>query len=96
MKTKEVDVSYRDKEAGKDVSLGKIEVQVPETVQEAVELYGEEDLLDFASKAYVIDKQREFRDANRPDRPKTQSNTAKFKALSPERQEELLKQAGII
>lgn len=96
MKTKDVDVSYRDKEQSKDVSLGKIEVQIPESVEEAVELYGVEDLLDFASKAYIIDKQREFRDANRPDRPKTQSNTAKFKALSAEKQEELLKQAGII
>lgn len=96
-------VSYRDKESGKDVSLGTIDLQQWETVLEAIEVLnadsegkGEENLLDYAFKAYVIDKQREHRDANRPDRPKTTSNTAKFKQLSPEKQEELLKQAGLI
>jgi hypothetical protein len=108
MKTEKVPVSYRDKEKNQNISLGEIEVQVPDTVEEAIELFGrgengevdrskgEEQLLDYAAKAYVIDLQREYRDANRPDKPKGQSNLAKFKQLSPEKQEELLKAAGII
>lgn len=108
MKSQDVDVSYRDKEKNQNVSLGKIQVQCPETVDEAIELFGRgdngevdkdkglEQLLDYATKAYVIDLQREYRDANRPDKPKTQSNLAKFKQLSQDKQEELLRAAGII
>lgn len=108
MKTDKVPVSYRDKEKNQNVSLGEIEVQIPDTVEEAIQLFGkgengevdptkgEELLLDYATKAYIIDLQREYRDANRPDKPKTQSNLAKFKQLSQEKQEELLRAAGII
>lgn len=103
MKSEKVPVSYRDKEAGKNISLGEIDVQVPETVDEAIQLFGDGDqskgvetLLDYASRAYIIDKQREHRDANRPDKPKSASNLGKFKQLSPEKQEELLRQAGVI
>lgn len=109
MKSEEVEVSYRDKDKNQNVSLGKIPVQIPETVEEAINLFGKGDnggevdqskgvetLLDYAVKAYVIDLQREYRDANRPDKPKGQSNLAKFKQLSAEKQEELLKAAGII
>ena len=108
MKTEKVPVSYRDKEKNQNVSLGEIEVQIPETVEEAVQLFGQGDngtvdqgkgletLLDYATKAYIIDLQREHRDANRPDKPKTQSNLAKFKQLSQDKQEELLRAAGII
>src|SRR5678815_5998384 len=79
MKSEKVPVSYRDKEKNQNVSLGEIEVQIPETVEEAVQLFGSGDngtvdhdkgletLLDYATKAYIIDLQREFRDANRPD-----------------------------
>jgi hypothetical protein len=103
MKTEPVAVSYRDKEKGQNIPLGNIDVQIPETVEEAITLFGEGDndkgvetLLDYATKAYVIDRQREYRDANRPDKPKSTSNLSKFKQLSPEKQEELLKAAGII
>jgi len=96
MKKETADVSYRDKATNTNVSLGEIEVDVPETIDEALELYGEEKLLAYASRAYVIQKQAEFRDANRPDKTKTQSNTAKFKQLSSDKQEELLRQAGLI
>ena len=91
MKTKSVDISYRDKENHADVFLGQLEVSVPESVNEALQLYGEEDFLDYASKAYIIKKQHEYREANRPDRLKVQSRIARFKALSEERQDELLK-----
>lgn len=108
MKSEKVPVSYRDKEKNQNVSLGEIEVQIPETVEEAIGLFGRsengeveqskgvETLLDYATKAYVIDLQREYRDANRPDKPKGQSNLAKFKQLSAEKQDELLRAAGII
>ena len=108
MKSDKVPVSYRDKDKNQNISLGEIEVQIPETVQEAISLFGKGDngevdqskgietLLDYATKAYIIDLQREYRDANRPDKPKGQSNLAKFKQLSAEKQEELLRAAGII
>lgn len=103
MKSDEVAVSYRDKATSTNVSLGKISVDIPETVTEAIALYGEgdeakgiENLLEYASTAYVIEKQRLFRDAQRPDKPKSNSNLSKFKQLSHDKQEELLRQAGII
>lgn len=103
MKTEQVPVSYRDQEAKKNVPLGNIEVGIPETIEEAVALYGEGDeakgteyLLEYASTAYIIEKQRLFRDANRPDKPQAQVNLSKFKQLSPEKQKELLIAAGII
>ena len=103
MKSDEVAVSYRDKATSTNVSLGKISVDIPETVAEALSLYGDgdeakglENLLEYASTAYVIERQRIHRDANRPDKPKTSSNLGKFKQLSHEKQEELLRQAGII
>lgn len=89
-------VSYRDKATNQNVSLGEIELVIPETVEEASAQFGVEDLLDYAVKAYVIDKQREHRDANRPDKPKSTSNVAKFKQLTPEAQEAALKAAGIL
>jgi hypothetical protein len=95
MKTEKVPVSYRDKTTNSNVSLGEIEVQIPETVEEATVLFGEGDndkgvevLLDYATKAYVIEKQRQHRDANRPDKPKSASNLSKFKQLSADKQEE--------
>ena len=96
MEIVKADVSYRDKATNTNVSLGEIEVEKPQTVEEAVELYGAEDLLSYAHTAYVINKQREFRDANRPDKPKAVSYASKFKQLSPEKQEELLKEAGLL
>lgn len=108
MKVEKVAVSYRDKDKNQNISLGEIEVQTPETVEEAISLFGKgedgnidqakgvETLLDYATKAYVIDLQREYRDANRPDKPKGQSNLAKFKQLSAEKQDELLRAAGIL
>lgn len=106
MKPQSVPVSYRDQEKKENIPLGNIEVQIPETVEEAIALFGEgeedvqakgtETLLDYATKAYIIEKQREYRDANRPDKPKSQSNLSKFKQLSVEKQEEMLRMAGII
>lgn len=96
MQTVKADVSYRDKSTNTNVSLGEIEIEKPETVDEAVSLYGAEDLLSYAHTAYVIDRQREFRDANRPDKPKSVSYASKFKQLSAEKQEELLREAGLL
>ena len=96
METVKAEVSYRDKATNSTVSLGDISVEKPQTVEEAVELYGAEDLLSYAHTAYVIDKQREFRDANRHDKPKTASLASKFKQLSTEKQEDLLREAGLL
>lgn len=103
MKTEQVPVSYRDQEAKKNVPLGTVEVSIPETIEEAQQLYGEGDLdkgtellLEYATTAYTIEKQRLFRDANRPDKPQAAVNLSKFKQLSPEKQRELLVAAGII
>jgi len=95
MKTEKVSVSYRDKSTSTNISLGEIEVGVPETVAEAVDLFGEEDLIAYATKAFIIEEQRKHRDANRPDRPKTTSLLAKFKQLTPEQQEVLLASSGV-
>lgn len=103
MQSKDVPVAYRDKEANKNVSLGSIAVDVPDTVDEAIQLYGQGDdgkgaeiLLSLSSDAWIIQKQSAHRQANRPDRPKTTSNVSKFKQLSQESQDDLLKQAGIL
>jgi hypothetical protein len=62
-----------------------------DVIHKADEGKGEEIALDYIHTALDIDLQRQYRDANRPDKPKTQSATAKFKQLSPEKQKELLR-----
>ena len=89
-------VSYRDKESGATVELEAVELDVPTTVEEAVEKFGEKPLIDYAVKAYIIEEQRKSRDAARPDRPKSTSNLSKFKQLSEDKQDELLKASGIL
>lgn len=102
MKTEAIKVSYRDKQTNQNVSLGTIDAPRFDSVSEAVEYFeseeagkGQEVCLEYIHTALDIELQRRHRDANRPDRPKTQSATAKFKQLSPEKQAELLKAAGI-
>jgi len=102
MKTESLKVSYRDKTTNQNVSLGTIDAPRFDSVEEAVEYFdaqeagkGVEAVLDYIHTAHDIELQRIHRDANRPDRPKTQSAAAKFKQLSPEKQAELLRQAGI-
>jgi hypothetical protein len=102
MKTEKIGVSYRDKSTNTNVSLGEIDAPRFDSVEEAVQYFDGEDqgkgvetVLEYIHTALDIDLQRRFRDANRPDRPKAQSATAKFRQLSPEKQAELLRQAGI-
>jgi hypothetical protein len=102
MKTESIKVSYRDKATNQNVSLGTIDSPRFDSVDEAVAYFdaeepgkGVETVLDYIHTALDIELQRRHRDANRPDRPKVQSATAKFKQLSPEKQAELLRQAGI-
>ena len=105
METEKIKVSYRDKSANppKNVHLGDIDVPRFGNTAEAVAYFeteeagkGEELCLSYIHAAYDIEQQRIFRDANRPDREKTVSMTAKFKQLSPEKQEEILRQAGLL
>lgn len=102
MKTETIKVSYRDKETKQNVSLGTIDAPRFDSVEEAVSFFdgendgkGVEAVLDYIHTAYDIELQRRHRDANRPDRPVTQSATAKFKQLSPEKQAELLRLVGV-
>ncbi len=102
MKTESVKVSYRDKTTGQNVSLGTVDSCRFDNVSEAVVYFdaeqegkGEELVLSYVHAALDIERQNQFRAANRPDREKTQSASAKFKQLSPEKQAELLRAAGI-
>ncbi len=110
MKTDMVKVSYRDENKQTVVLYGKgatdpaneegYPVQQPETVDEAITLYGSvESLLDLAHTANVIDKQREVRDSGNPNKPKSATRTPEVKAfsqLSEEKQRELLRNAGLL
>lgn len=105
MKTEKIKVSYRDKtvDPPKNVSLGEIDAPRFESVQEALDFFnaeeagkGEELVLEYTMTAYDIELQRRHRDAQRPDKPKSTSNLSKFKQLSADKQEELLKAAGIL
>jgi hypothetical protein len=83
--------------------LGDIDVPRFASTSEAVAYFeadeagkGEELCLGYIHTAHDIEQQRIFRDANRPDREKTVSMSAKFKQLSVEKQEELLRNAGVL
>ena len=103
MKTEAIKVSYRDKVAGTNVSLGTVDAPRFDNVTEAVEYFeaqeagkGEELALEYIHTAHDIELQRQHRDANRPDKPKTTSNVSKFKQLSLDKQEEILREHGLL
>lgn len=103
MKTTPIKVSYRNQETKETVSLGTIDAPRFDGLEEAVEYFnaenpgkGEADALEYIHTALDIELQRRHRDANRPDKTKTTSNLGKFKQLSADKQEELLRQAGLI
>ena len=102
METKKIPVSYRDKELKKNISLGEIDTPRFASVSEALEYFdaeeagkGEETCLEYIHAALDVYLQGQYREANRPDREKKQSNISKFKQLSPELQIEALRRAGI-
>lgn len=103
MKTESIKVSYRDKATGQNVSLGSVDAPRFDGVEEAVAYFeaeeagkGQELCLEYIHTALDIELQRLHRDANRPDRTKVASATSKFKQLSPELQERLLREAGVL
>ena len=103
MKTEAIKVSYRDKASGTNVSLGTVDAPRFDNVQEAVTYFeaqeagkGEELALEYIHTAHDIELQRQHRDANRPDKPKTTSNVSKFKQLSLDKQEEILREHGLL
>ena len=103
MHTEPITVSYRDKTTNTNVPLGKIDAPRFDSTTEAVAFFdkqeagkGEELVLDYIHTAYDIELQRQHRDSNRPDKPKANSNLSKFRQLSPDKQEELLRNAGLI
>jgi len=105
MKTEKIKVSYRDKSVNPpvNVSLGEIDAPRFESVQEALDFFnteeagkGEELVLEYIMTAYDIELQRRHRDTNRPDKPKSTSLVSKFKQLSQEKQEELLRANNLL
>lgn len=103
MQTEAIKVSYRDKTSGQNVSLGTVDAPRFEKVSEAIEYFeaqesgkGEELVLEYLHTAHDIELQRRHRDANRPDKPKTVSNVSKFKQLSLDKQEEILREHGLL
>lgn|SRR3990167_9633883 len=99
-----INVSYRDKVAQKNVSLGQIDTPRFSSVDEAVSYFESEEgegkgigaLLDAVHTANDIELQRKHRDATRPDKTKTSSNLSVFKQLSQAQQEDLLRTAGLL
>lgn len=104
METTKIKVSYRDKEANKNVPLGDIDAPRFGSVEEAVAFFESEEgegkgvgtVLDYIHTAYDIELQRRFRDTHRPDKPKAASNVSVFKQLTQAQQEELLRNAGLL
>lgn len=103
MQSATLKVSYRDKLAGTNVSLGTVEAPRFADVAEAVEYFEAQDAgkgvelaLEYIHTAYDIELQRRHRDANRHDKPKTVSNVSKFKQLSLDKQEEILREHGLL
>lgn len=74
----------------KKVLAGNRTEEKPETLNEAVEKYGEAVLLELAWQSHVINVQRAMRARTEP-----QTNTAIFKKLTPEQQVAALAAAGI-
>ena len=103
MQTEAIKVSYRDKTSGTNVSLGTVDAPRFQSVAEAVEYFesqeagkGEELALEYIHTAHDIELQRKHRDANRPDKVKSVSNVSKFKQLSQDKQEEILREHGLL
>ena len=104
MKTEQIKVSYRDKEANKNVALGTVDAPRFDSLEEASAFFESEEgegkgvgaVLDYIHTAYDIELQRRYRDAHRPDKPKAASNVSIFKTLSQAQQEELLKNFGLL
>ena len=103
MESEAIKVSYRDKASGQNVSLGTVDAPRFDNVQEAVDYFeaqeqgkGVELALEYIHTAHDIELQRKHRDANRPDKPKTTSNVSKFKQLSLDKQEEILREHGLL
>ena len=103
MQTEAIKVSYRDKASGTNVSLGTVDAPRFASVNEAVDYFeaqevgkGVELALEYIHTAHDIELQRIHRDANRPDKPKTTSNVSKFKQLSLDKQEEILREHGLL
>lgn len=103
MKTEPIKVSYRDKASGTNVSLGTVDAPRFDTVEEAVAFFEAQEAgkgvkltLEYIHTAHDIKLQRQHRDVNRPDKPKTSSNVSKFKQLSTDKQEEILREHGLL
>ena len=97
MKCQRINVNYRDAVSKQNGSLGHLEVRMPETIEEAIQLLGVERLMKYARERNIREQRLRVIRENRP-RPKriARSPAAKFRQLSRQEQEELLKFAGIV
>jgi hypothetical protein len=97
MKCKRVNVSYREPASKRSVSLGTTDIDVPETLDEAIDLVGQQKLINIAADKYTLEKKREFRRRNRPRTARfSKSVFAVFRQLSEQEQEEVLKKGGVL
>jgi hypothetical protein len=97
MKCKRENVSYRDPMSKRYVLLGTTDIDVPETLDEAIELVGQQRLINIARDRYILEKKREFRRKNRPRIPRLSNSViGVFRQLSEEEQEEVLKKGGVL
>ena len=98
MEPVKVGVSYRDKQTKQVVELPDLELQKPQTLDEALELYeGEKFMLDYAFSSYVIERQNQARSSGRTDQEKdpAKARVAAFKNMTAEKQEEMLRAYGL-
>ena len=106
MNYESIGCSYMDKSTTPAVRVDLGDISAPRfvSVDEAKSFFeteegegkGEETILEYVHAAYDVELQRRKRDVNRPDKPKSSSNVSKFKQLSQEKQEEMLKAAGLL
>ena len=74
--SKEMELSYGKKnEAGEVVDIGTVVLKVPETLDEARSMWGEEVVLSKAVASVVIDAQRIARSADTPDKAQEHLNS---------------------
>jgi hypothetical protein len=97
MKIQPVNVSYRDAASKQKASLGSIDVEIPETIEEAIQLFGAEKFMTYAREHYILEQRCKAVREKRPRKTRIPKSPAgKFRQLSPEQQEELLKYAGVL
>lgn len=74
-KSEEISFGTKDEETGKIIKIGTVTLQVPETLDEAKQMWGEEVALSKCIQAVIIDAQRIARAAEDPDKAQDALNS---------------------